>query len=77
MNSQRNIAKNKQKKTGIELSLLLLVKTCCNFSLLSVSRSAAKFCNFTLKMLLVFQMLCNLFSIKDEVEVNSDIQLLF
>lgn len=33
MNLQRNIAKNKQK-TVIELSLLLLVKTCCNFSLL-------------------------------------------
>ena len=75
MNLQRNIAKNKQK-------LLSKFLCCCQLKLIatfhfSVSRSAAKFCNFTLKILLVLQMLSNLFFLKDEVVVNSDIQLLF
>lgn len=69
MNLQRNIAKHKHthtKKTVLELSLLLLVKTRCNFSLLSCpsmqqnsaakfcSKYAAKFCSSPEKILLVF-----------------------
>lgn len=67
MNLQRNIAKHKhthtKKKTVLELSLLLLVKTCCNFSLLlcpSMQQNSA----VHLKDTIGFLMLSGLFSIR-------------